>query len=462
MFEMYGPVLKTTDMGRVTYLTNDPAIAQIALSESPFFTKNINKDHPLFGIKDDKAGIFLGDTDSPNWEIAHRFMPPAFTPKAVRHYTPLMQHTIEKAFPVFDELDERGEVFNVYQYMLKLGSQAIGKFALSMDLHHFDSVDAPLHRLVQVFAEHLALNKKVTSRGDWYAHLPFGDPKRLNEVRHEVNGIIEDAATHCERGGTEDLPIEDAALNAACVVDYATRCVDRQGNKIPHDNLIDILMVVTGAGFTTTSSLLSWLVYCCVTYPDMQDRILQELVDHDINEETEFNSDLIGSLHFLDKFVKETQRLHNPSYQPGRTTRLDCILPGGYRIPAEGVIIVGLHHIHNNPDVWDNPHKFNPDRWEAESVKKRHACAYIPFAHGKRMCIGFNFALQEVKVFLPKLIYRYRFERKDDQTVEYDPMFQLIRPLNHYVRATRRTTWPAKSSFSTNGGSENAGSNTDV
>ena len=43
------------------------------------------------------------------------------------------------------------------------------------------------------------------------------------------------------------------------------------------------LVVATGAGFTTTSSLLSWLIYSLVNYDGMQERLLQELIDNDIN-----------------------------------------------------------------------------------------------------------------------------------------------------------------------------------
>jgi cytochrome P450 len=74
------------------------------------------------------------------------------------------------------------------------------------------------------------------------------------------------------------------------------------------------------------------------------------------------------------------------------------ILPGGYKLPKDSVVVVALHHIHNNPKLWDNPTMFDPDRWDTEKVKNRPNASYIPFATGPRMCIGFNFALQEVKV----------------------------------------------------------------
>jgi hypothetical protein len=41
-----------------------------------------------------------------------------------------MQDTAEKAFVVFDELDRREEAWNVYQYMFKIESTAIGNLAL--------------------------------------------------------------------------------------------------------------------------------------------------------------------------------------------------------------------------------------------------------------------------------------------------------------------------------------------
>ena len=178
----------------------------------------------------------------------------------------------------------------------------------------------------------------------------------------------------------------------------------------------------------------------------MQDRLLQELIDNDFNDSTQITADYTNNLTFLDHYIKETQRRHNPAFQPGRTALRDVILPGGYKIPEGAVVIPAVHHIHNNPGIWDNPALFNPDRWDTDAVKGRHKAAYIPFGTGPRSCIGFNFALQEVKVFLPKLVYRYRFEKEDTHaTVEYDPEFQLIRPDNLYVRATRREHWPGKS-----------------
>ncbi|KAF5655145.1 cytochrome P450 monooxygenase oxidoreductase [Fusarium sp. NRRL 25303] len=429
LFEKYGPLFVTNSMGNRLYQTNNAELSNIFLAEDHYFTKDIVPGHPLHPIKNQEAGVFLADTNTEQWRLAHKFLPPALGPKAVRHYAPTMQRTVEQSFKVFDELDEKGEAWNVYQYMLKLGSQAVGKLVLGMDFAHFQEVDSPLHEMVLKIAENLELNKRVSSMGAWYAKMPFGDPKKMRDISARIMEMMTESIARASKG-QEDLELQDAALKAENVVDYFLRAKDNKGNKLPPSQFAPTLLVATGAGFTTTSSLLSWLIYSLVKYPGNQERLLQELVDNDWDEDTHVTAETTNKLSFLDKFIKETQRLHNPSFQPGRTSKVDMILPGGYKLPKGAVVISALHHMHNNKDVWENPGRFDPDRWDTEQVKNRPPGSYIPFATGPRMCVGFNFALQEIKVFLPKLVYRYKFSLAQDGPVDYDPYFQLIRPNN--------------------------------
>ncbi|KAB8265005.1 cytochrome P450 [Aspergillus pseudonomiae] len=444
MFHRFGGVIKYTTYGRDNYLTRDPRVAEVAFAESPFFTKaTSNPNHPLHPISNQNS-LFICDTNE-NWRIAHRFIAPALNPKAIRHYHPILQSVVESSFPVFDELDEQGEAFNTYQYMMKLASGAIGQCALGMNLHHFDSIDAPVHDLVTSIQKTLQLNKKVASKGDWYAKVPFGDPKELDRTQKHVVQLLNDAFDTCPKSGDEDLPINEAALRAACIFDYLNRAVDDAGQKLPRELVAPNMLPVVGAGFVTTACLLSWLIYSLCTYEGTQDRLLQELVDHGVTHNTTWDPDFADSLPYLNKFIKETQRLHNPSFQPGRVAKVDCVVPGGYQLPKGAALIIALYAIHSNPDIWDNPHRFDPDRWDHFNPKDKPKCSYIPFGTGPRSCIGFNFALGEVKVVLPSLVYRYEFVREGENSIEYDPQYQLIRPMNLYIRAKKRTHWPKPS-----------------
>ena len=239
--------------------------------------------------------------------------------------------------------------------------------------------------------------------------------------------------------------MNEAALDASCLVDYLTRATDDKGEKLPHDLVLTNTLSVLGAGFTTISALLAWLLYCLMAYPGMQDRLLQELIDFGVTADTKYTPEFVEALPFLEKFIKETMRMHSPAFQAGRNAVRDMILPGGHKIPKGAILIPNFPAIHTNPAYWRDPQRFDPDRWDAAEVKSRHKAAYLPFATGPRGCIGYNYALQQVKVLLPSLVYRYHWESASQDPVEYDPEFQVIRPLNVYARAIRRTDWPTKS-----------------
>jgi cytochrome P450 len=450
LFRKYGHVIKTTNMGKTTYLTDSPDVALVALSESAYFSKKITEDHPLWGIKDNTA-IFIGDTENENWRLAHKFLPPAMGPRAMKHYAPVMQNCVRSSFKIFDELDARGEAWNAYQFMVKLASQTVGKFSFGADLKQFESIDSPAHSLVKNIVGVLGLNKKVTTRGEWYRSLPFGDPAKLKQLQKATYTQLAEMIEAAPKSGIKDMPLNEAAIRASCVADYMINAVDEKGEHFPMPLVLANMLVVTGAGYTTTSSLLSWLLYCIVTYPGIQDKLLQELVDYGIGPDTEWTPELAHGLPYLDKFVKETQRLHNASFQPGRTTKTEVVVPGGYRLPANVVMIPALYAIHTNPEQWHDPFRFDPERWDSDEVKKdRHRGAYLPFATGARGCIGFNFALLEVKILMSELVFRYKFAREGLDAIEYDPEFQLIRPKNLYLTAQRRTEWPIKSGVPAN------------
>jgi hypothetical protein len=129
-----------------------------------------------------------------------------------------MNDELRESLPVFDELESRDSAWNVYQYMLKLSSATVGKIVLGIDFEHFTSIDAPLHRMPLAIAQTLALNKKITSMGEWYSHLPFGDPKRLRDLQAFMAGEINKVIVGSKGSGTEDLPLQDAALKAANLV----------------------------------------------------------------------------------------------------------------------------------------------------------------------------------------------------------------------------------------------------
>lgn len=56
--------------------------------------------------------------------------------------------------------------------------------------------------------------------------------------------------------------------------------------------------------------------------------------------------------------------------------------------PAGSQIAINAYGVHMNPKVYPNPLEFDPNRFSAENVLKRHKLSFIPFSAGPRNCIG--------------------------------------------------------------------------
>jgi cytochrome P450 family 4 len=70
------------------------------------------------------------------------------------------------------------------------------------------------------------------------------------------------------------------------------------------------------------------------------------------------------------------------------------------------MLIYGMHH---NPDVFEDPEAFRPERFLPENGFQRHRYSFIPFSSGPRNCIGQKFAMLEIKVVLSTLMRHFRF-----------------------------------------------------
>lgn len=444
LFSIYGPMIKTVNMGTTIYHTNDPEISRHLLREDKLFTKTTSDpSHPLYYMNIQEC-LFTCDSASPAFATSHKFVPPTMSPRAVAHFMPLIQDATQSVFTAFDQLAESDLAVNVYQQMFKLASQIIWRVVLNQDLKHFETPKTPPSVPIRLFGEFLSLMKKSSLKPQWFKYLPFGDAARLKVVHQKLFDIIEEAmsASTCidKNGPPLSLSNPTALQSASCIADFLYRARDKDGEGLPYKLVLSNVVVTAGAGFTTSSSLLSWALYALVRYPGNQERLLEEIIKHRGHGDKRWTYDEIHGMKFLDCFIKEVLRLHSPSFQTARNAKQDAILPGGYLIPKGSIVITCFPSVQKNPAHWVNPTRFCPDRWMQEgfAAKMTRQGSYTPFAAGGRGCVGFTLALTQVKVVVAELVYRYELEDSSPEAVIYDPEFLVTRPLNFYAAITRR------------------------
>jgi len=125
--------------------------------------------------------------------------------------------------------------------------------------------------------------------------------------------------------------------------------------------------------------------------------------------------------------IEETLRLYPTVWAYGRQAIAEDQV-GGYRIRAGSPVNLCPWVTHRDPDFWQDPLRFDPERFTAERTAKRHRYAYLPFSGGPRLCIGNEFALMEATLLVAMMAQRYRIELADPDRAVLPEVHLTIRP----------------------------------
>ena len=117
----------------------------------------------------------------------------------------------------------------------------------------------------------------------------------------------------------------------------------------------------------------------------------------------------LDKLEGLDRAFHEAIRLHPSVPLLQRRTIRECEF-SGHRIPANTLLFVPPQFSHTMDQWWDEPMKFDPDRFLPErNEHKRHSHSYVPFGGGAHKCVGMYFAVMNAKCFMHQFLLRHRF-----------------------------------------------------
>ncbi|XP_016990153.1 probable cytochrome P450 6a14 [Drosophila rhopaloa] len=165
------------------------------------------------------------------------------------------------------------------------------------------------------------------------------------------------------------------------------------------------------AGFETSSSTMSFCLYELAVQPEIQQRVRDEIESVLGNvEEGELNYDALAEMKYLDQVVAETLRKHPLLPHLIRECNRDYKVPNTDIVLDKGITaLIPVHNIHHDPEIYPDPEKFDPSRFDPEEVKSRHPMAYLPFGDGPRNCIGLRFGKVQAKVGLVSLLRRFKF-----------------------------------------------------
>lgn len=179
----------------------------------------------------------------------------------------------------------------------------------------------------------------------------------------------------------------------------------KSGRRMTTAELRDNLLTFIVAGHETTALTLAWSLYLCAFDQTVQDRARAEA--QAVLGGRAATAQDVTALPYIRQIVDEALRMYPPAAFLSRTARAEDTLCGREIKPGDTVILP-IYALHRHHKLWDDPDRFDPDRFAGGYKGERFA--YLPFGDGPRICIGANFALQEAVIILSTLLARFRFD----------------------------------------------------
>jgi cytochrome P450 len=213
-------------------------------------------------------------------------------------------------------------------------------------------------------------------------HSPWG---KLDESRRAIDRIIFALIDRAEADPTLSERRDILALL------MRSRCDD--GTAISRMDISDELLTLIAAGHESSTGALGWLFERLRRHPD----VVTELVG-EVDE---------GGSEFRRATISESLRARTVLDTVGRRVRSPNFDLGGWRIPQGRTVIVRLADIHENPEIYPHPERFDPNRFLGTKPAPQ---TWLPFGVGSRRCVGAEFVSAEMDIVLRTVLQNFRIQ----------------------------------------------------
>lgn len=238
----------------------------------------------------------------------------------------------------------------------------------------------------------------------------FGKAKQARRrLLNEIETIVRQRQAQFAQ--STGLSIDEQIAKAQDALDLLVQAEDEDGARLSAEELKDQVLLLLFAGHETLTSAIATFCLQTALHPDILNRIRAE---QDEFREQSLTLDTLKQMTYLEQVLKEVLRFTPPVGGGFRKVLKDCEFEG-YKIPAGWMVLYQIGLTHYEPDLYENPEQFDPDRFSPERSENRQKYGYVPFGGGIRECLGKEFARLEMKIFAALLARDYDWQLLPDQ-----------------------------------------------
>ncbi|XP_078687965.1 cytochrome P450 27C1-like [Branchiostoma floridae x Branchiostoma belcheri] len=197
----------------------------------------------------------------------------------------------------------------------------------------------------------------------------------------------------------------DARLSRGEELDGSFLTYMLTGTDVTKKDLYATVTELLLAGVDTTSNTMVWTLYELARHPELQDRLHREVTGVVPAGQTPTVED-VKNMPLLKNVIKEILRVYPVLPANGRVLDKDIVL-GGYNIPKGTQFAILHYNMTRDPEAFEDPESFNPDRWTRMGTEKVNTFSSVPFGFGPRQCAGRRLAEMEMYLVLARLVQTF-------------------------------------------------------
>ena len=399
----YKPIVIT---GRLAY-------AETVLSSQEILSKSFG-----YTFLQEWLGTGLLTSSGNKWKSRRRAITPTFHFAILNEFVCIFEKQSKRLVEKFRETADTGEAIDVQVPVSLATLDVICETAMGVHINaqyasnseYVEAVNSVKHELViRVKLPWLwfPLTYPYTSSGKEYYN-------SLKTLKDFTVGVIN------KRIESRKLPKENENndVKNKFFLDMLLDAYDK--GEIDVDGIREEVDTFMFEGHDTTASALSWTLYLIGRHPEVQKKLHAEIDNAPVSGNL---SDKIRNMRYLEYVLKESLRMYPPVPFYARVLDKDTLIDG-HLFPKGSGIEIDVISIHTNPEYWDDPLSFNPDRFGEEKFCKRKPYTYLPFSAGPRNCMGQKFAMLEEKIFVYFILSNFQINSVQDEkhVEEYSSM----------------------------------------
>ncbi|KAL3284475.1 hypothetical protein HHI36_018636 [Cryptolaemus montrouzieri] len=386
-FTLYGPLMRTWISIIPFIFVLDPSHLQTVLGNGKLTRKNM-----FYTLLHNFIGEGLITNNGEKWRSHRKLIQPYFHINALENFVTVFAETSSELVKRLAEVDE----VKITEYINNWVLDTLHRAVLDIRITDEEYKHSPFRKGELIVPYRISRPWMLMDFIFKFTKSAHDEKKQKSSLHAFTKRVLDNKKKHGASTSTNFISLLDMFMTIA-----------ESNPSFEEKDIIDETCTFMLAGQDSVGAATAFSLYFLAKHQDVQAKVFKEQSNIFEDDSRLPNMQDLNEMKYLEQCIKETMRLCPSVPIVSRVLNEDVNL-GEYTLPSGTNIFISPFVTHRMEYLYPEPLKYNPDRFSSENSSKIHPYGYIPFSSGPRNCIGYKFALLEIKCAISSIIRNYQ------------------------------------------------------